>query len=254
MTEATGEWFVSREGQRFGPVTFDTLVESAKAGRLEPRTDLVIGGPLPDWKPAGEVEGLFEKPDPEAMTESSVDGFAPPRNSMADSGSYDFEERKDVRYPGFGRAAFFFGSLLLPALAAGVVAFMIRVVGPSVGEKVAGYLPVLFLLAPILAIMIMVKRFNNMGMSGVWWLGTLVPILNLWLGYRLFACPPGYLVTRKLDKLGVVLAVLYWGVNLAWVGLFVAAMTGAFGEVFDSDEMKEQMEQLRRQLPKVPQS
>jgi hypothetical protein len=66
-----------------------------------------------------------------------------------------------------------------------------------------------------LLIFIIVLHFNlerllNVGMSRWWFLGNFVPLLNLWVGYRCFACPAGYAYHKKLDGIGVALAIIYW--------------------------------------------
>jgi hypothetical protein len=50
------------------------------------------------------------------------------------------------------------------------------------------------------------KRLVNLGMSRVWLLEILAPVLNLWVSYRCFACPPGYAYHKKLDGTGIALA------------------------------------------------
>ncbi len=66
---------------------------------------------------------------------------------------------------------------------------------------------------------ITLARLKNLGMNRWWALGQFVPLLNLWIGFRLFACPEGYATSRKQDGAGVALAVFYWLV----VALVVAA-------------------------------
>jgi len=78
------------------------------------------------------------------------------------------------------------------------------------------------LVMAVLVIYVGVQRLANAGMSRWWYLGNLVPILNLWIGYRMFACPAGYAHHKKLDSAGIVLAILYWGL----IGLTVLAMIG----------------------------
>ena len=103
MSEEKDQWYVSRSGQRFGPVSFAEMVESAKAGRLEPRTDMVIGGGLTDWKPAGDVEGLFERHVPGSEDgEGDPSGHKAPKGSMAGSASYYFNtgQHQKLKLPG----------------------------------------------------------------------------------------------------------------------------------------------------------
>lgn len=65
-----GEWYYQQDGDEQGPVAFDTLAEMAEEGRIS-RDALVWKSGLPDWKPAGEVEGIFKSPpDVDSTTDS----------------------------------------------------------------------------------------------------------------------------------------------------------------------------------------
>lgn len=250
MSEAAAnEWFVSRGGQRFGPVSFEDLISSARAGRLQPRTDLIFGGSLDEWKPAGEVEGIFEKADPNAVVEGGDAPYAPPEGSMADSGSFDFGKHKHLTFPGVGRLGYFFGIWLLPLVVVGAVMFIAKLAAPVVGPDIAQWIPLLALAGPLLAIAITVKRFHNIQMTGWWTLGMFVPLLNWWLGYRLFACPPGYALFKKMDGVGIFLAILYWGVMLLYIGLTVAMFLGAFGALLNPEAMEQWLQEIQAQLP-----
>ena len=163
-------------------------------------------------------------PKAEAKRKAKEGGEAPvPDDSMAESGDFEFDrgENNKLDLPGAHRLGYFFGVTLLPAVLviglSQVMPMMIEAAGPKYG----GYIPYVFLLIPLLVLIITVKRFQNLAMSGWWWLGLYVPILQIWLYYRLFACPPGYAFTKKLDVAGKILAVIYW---LALVGTVVAGI------------------------------
>jgi hypothetical protein len=86
-------------------------------------------------------------------------------------------------------------------------------------------------------------------MSGFWVLGLLVPLLNVWLGYRLLACPGGYAMRKKLDGAGKLVAVLYWLSVTAAAGLLAVTAAGSFGAMKDSGMLKEitsQLDELRK--------
>ena len=68
-------------------------------------------------------------------------------------------------------------------------------------------------------------------MSRWWVLAVFAPILNLWVGYRCFACPPGYAYHKKLDGAGVALAILYWLVLLAGIWMLATAVFPHFGTI-----------------------
>lgn len=59
------QWYLSRNGQVFGPVTDAQLAESARTGRVFPTDQLNIAG-QPNWWAAGAIPGLLPPPAPVA--------------------------------------------------------------------------------------------------------------------------------------------------------------------------------------------
>ena len=239
------QWFFSTGGERFGPVGFDYLLEMAQGGRLDPRNDLVWSTSLNDWEPAGEVEGLFER-----RAVRKEDGSTDAGHAFAQTGTHESVPIPKAVFPGTGRIGYLMGTLVLPVALAIGWHFAIPFLKPHVPEEYAAYLPVVaFPLALLMVLATQVKRFQNVGMTGWWLFGLLVPVLNLWLGFRSLACPAGYAQQRKLDGPGMLLAFLYWGAILGGLGLSIATMVGAFGEMKESgmigDVMK-QVEELRK--------
>jgi uncharacterized membrane protein YhaH (DUF805 family) len=231
-------------------VRFDQVIEAAQAGRLEPRTDMLFGGDLEDWVPAGEVDGVFEKVNPEDSKQASQALEATEaEKALADSGDFadDRDEQTHIDLPGAHRIGYFFGVTLLPTVLIIGLSKLMPVMIEVGGAKYGGYAPYVFLLVPLVVLIVTLKRFQNLSMSGWWWLGLGVPILQLWLYYRLFACPPGYAFTKKLDVAGKVMAVLYW---LAVVGSLAAMVV--FGTIIakksSDEEFQEQMQKIRNQI------
>lgn len=253
MAKGKDEWYVSRGGQRFGPVTFSEMVDSASAGRLEPRTDLVIGGDLTDWKPAGEVDGLFERKKSAGGDLADPSGHTVAGDSLADSASYDLNKqpKQDLKLPGATRLGYFLGVTVLPVVLfiglAKVAPQIEKAVGPDYGPWVVF---VAFLIPIFVVVAITVKRFQNLGMSGWWWFGLAVPILGFWLGYRLFACPPGYVYTKKLGGLGKFLAVIYWISPVAMVALGIA-FGGALKEMQEDGTLDQWMDKIEKSVEEV---
>ncbi len=209
--EAPKEWFVTREGTQYGPVSFDDLNYERTRGELNPRLDMLWKEGMADWVPAGEVEGLFEK-NPTTLPSTEPSTGLPdecPRARMI----------VDNRWPGATRSSYLIITLLFPvfwtiALQYGIEALAGRL-EPDLLVQLhfwLGFVPVL------LALIIVLKRFQNLVMSRAWVLGLPVPFLNLWLGYRLTACPPGYAAHKKLDGAGWLLAILYWLLIIAVIG------------------------------------
>jgi len=257
MSTTTGDWYVSRGGERFGPVSFQDLMDAARAGRLEPRTDLVFGDGLSTWTPAGEVDGVFEKKERVVDPDAVAGGHAPPSDALADSGSYDFgDQPTKLQLPGATRIGYVLGTTVLPAIVFAGLAFLVPqmiAMIPEQHQQYAPYLGLVVMILPVLvAILVTVKRFQNLAMSGWWLLGLMVPFLNYWLQYRLFACPPGYAFTKKLDGIGKFLAVLYWLLVIASFAVPVLFLTGALAQFASSEDLKAWLEQARSQLPEVP--
>lgn len=127
------------------------------------------------------------------------------------------------RAPGIGRIAF----LVLVTLL--VVAWM--QFGSLLWERVSGYLgesmsarmePHLHWLGIGLSLGITLLRLRNLGMSP-WFLPcTVVPGVNLWLGYRCIACPPLYAYRRSIGVPGILAAIVYWLVLLTAAALLIS--------------------------------
>ena len=252
MSEPEDQWWLSRGGERFGPVTFEQVVEAAKAGRLEPRKDMLFGGDLKDWTPAGQVEGVFEKAETEDGSGSQPGSSS---SALADGGEHSpHEVPADLHLPGAGRLGWFLGVTVLPViLVLGLGAAMPKL-APLVGETYAPWLPFIFLLVPLLVVIITVKRFQNLAMSGWWTLLLLVPLVNLWLQARLFAYPSGYGYTKKLDTPGKVLATLYWLAIAAWVAGSIAVVALGAGEAFNDARFQEQLQELKNRIEEMQQA
>jgi hypothetical protein len=66
-------------------------------------------------------------------------------------------------------------------------------------------------------------------MSRLWCLAVFAPFLNLWVGYRCFACPAGYAYQKKLDPPGIALAVIYWIVMASALSLLAVVAVQLYG-------------------------
>ncbi|MCW1922777.1 DUF4339 domain-containing protein [Luteolibacter arcticus] len=239
------QWFFSTGGERFGPVGFDYLLDLAKTGKLDPRNDMVWTTSLSDWEPAGEVEGLFER-----RAVKGGDGSMDGSGDFASTGNFEAKAIPKAHFPGTGRVGYLMGTVVVPVVLIVAWQFIAPILQPYVPENLRNYLPPVILpLAALLALATLVKRFRNVGMSGWWVFGLIVPVLNLWLGYRLLACPGGYATGLKLDGAGKFVAVLYWGTLVAGIGLVTAAGVGAFGELKESGFLQDittQFNELRK--------
>jgi hypothetical protein len=190
-TEMADGWFVTHGGKQFGPVSIDDLKFEAERGGLSPKLDVVWKKGMKGWIPAGQVEGLFEP------------------NETA--GEDEEESISGEEWPGAGRAALILVCFIFPVfwgfcLGLGMAYLQGKVASDALmlGGVGLGLVPI------VLAITALLMRFRNLGMNRAWFFGLFAPILNLWIGFRIFACPEGYAEHRKLDGIGWILAFIYW--------------------------------------------
>jgi len=250
MTDFPHEpWFYSHEGERLGPVSFAELRVKAVEGELDPRQDMVWTKGMENWQPAGAIETLFER-RLSPVTSPANPYLAP----QPDSVGATMQRQGD--WPGAGRRAFLTATILLPVLWHVLLTFGPVALGtaiePALLQKInlGGALGLV-----IVGIVAGLQRLANLGMSRWWYLGQVVPILNLWIGYRCFACPAGYAYHKQMDGIGIALAIFYWL-------LIVVALLGAIAVVvvlvyFATDprvadlirQMREAFEQARAAAP-----
>jgi len=218
-------WFYTREGERIGPLTFGDLKIRVSEGQVNPRTDMVWTVGMEAWKPAGEIEGLFERRTAEDAKGPQL-ADTPDIDESGDSDSDGNRMGQNLEWPGFGRGLYFVCLILL-----GVAAGMIPALVAPFAKGYEQFLLVIPILVFVITIWLVVKRLINVGMSGWWFLGSCVPLLNFWVSYRLWVCPPGYAYHKKLDGIGIFLAILYWLGMLVFIasvaGLFMIVVKGA---------------------------
>ncbi|MCU0753309.1 MAG: DUF4339 domain-containing protein [Akkermansiaceae bacterium] len=208
-------WFYTREGERLGPVSLADLRIKAVEGTLHPRLDMVWTQGMAEWKPAGEIDGLFERRtvvEELAAAPAAPDPYAAPAHAEAAE-----MLATEGGWPGARRRSFYLMTMVFPFVW-------------NLGFAAAGA----FL------------RLANVGMSRWWYLGNLVPILNLWVGYRMYVCPAGYAYHKKLDTAGVVLAILYWLMIIMALLAVLAVIAVLFG-MAGSPELRLQFDEAIRE-------
>lgn len=164
--------------------------------------------PKPEPKPAPKPE---PKPEPKPLpAPSSQPKPASKQGIQAAAPAVEEKKKKkpEAEVAGANRGHFFLGVYLFPMVWLFILSFVIAATADS---GLGGIIALVGILIPIVvAIVVTLKRFTNLAMSRWWIFGNMVPFLNLWVGYRLFACPWGYGAGRKMDGLGIGLAILYW--------------------------------------------
>ena len=238
QSESAKEWYATHAGEKFGPVSFDDLKQKVGRGELNPRHDTVWKQGMEGWISAGEVEGLFKKNIvPEAVGKAKeskpVSKFEPDDSEEQYIPDHD-------KWEGTSRGGFIFFFYLFPVIWLMVLFFASGFLAEQFEPGILKLVIAGLCLFPLLvALTSMLKRFQNLGMSRAWFFGLPVPLLNCWLGYRLFACPEGYAERKKLGGIGWVLAIIYWS------PLLVAGCFGVFVAVKGTDSLPEISENHR---------
>ncbi len=76
------EWFYARNGQQYGPVTFEQLVEIARNGGLDPIQDSVWNASMQGWTPAGQISAIFPiASNPALAIANSANPYAAPQSN-----------------------------------------------------------------------------------------------------------------------------------------------------------------------------
>lgn len=202
----------------------------AAESSLDPRLDMVWKKDMGAWIPAGQIDGLFERKSvpvepKETLAPPAVSLRPPQRSARAMRGM-------DVPWPGARRRSLLLMTLVFPfawqfALSA-ISPFLIARLGPILMEKI---LPFAALVPLVVLVHFGLKRLVNLGMSRWWYLAVFAPILNLWVVYRCFVCPPGYAYHKKLDGAGIALAIPYWLIMVSGVLMLSAASASLFGMI-----------------------
>ena len=153
---------------------------------------------------------------------------------------------KNVVWPGARRRSLVFTAVIFPYIwhyaLAGISPFLVKEFGQVLMGKI---LPIAAFVPLVILLHFGLQRLRNLGMSRLWCLAIFAPILNLWLGYRCFACPAGYDRHKKLDGPGIILAVLYWLITLS-VSLILATYAALLFGAIDSPAILEKLRSLIR--------
>lgn len=248
MNESPGDvWFFSRDGHQSGPITFAELKEKADEGALRPRHDLAWTAGMPEWKPVGEIEGLFERRIPTTTNDSQPTAANPQAAEPAAWPTH--EATAEEEWPGTRRRGYLLALLVFPILWTVAFSFAKPFIEAQLGKNLPSDAVTAIGFVPAVVIFwTSIQRLANLGMSRLWIFGHLVPFLNLWVGYRSFACPAGYARHKKMDGIGIFLAIVYWlliAVSIACVVIFLLALFGMLGDPAIQENLKDVLEQLK---------
>lgn len=210
-------WYFSKDGTQEGPVTAAQLVALVNSSILDPATTHVWREGLADWVLLAQSTVFDEAgslPAPAIAPPKAVAPVSPytvsPHALAAPSASRAARPEMPQEYPGFGRLAY-----ILSTLGFSIVFYAILFVVVFAGiksESGAGMAVGALLIGLVfvaVSIFLAIKRVTNLGMSGWAVLWALVPIMNIWIQWRMMACPAGYEDHRTLDTAGKVISGLW---------------------------------------------
>lgn len=233
------EWYYTKEGKQEGPVPAEQIKTLVTQGVLNPQSDHVWRDGLADWvtiQSAGilpqPVTSNIPAPTLRPMPQGTV--VATPVTAPVQAAAVNPYSAPLTRtpvenveyntdYPGLGRLAYFLWNMGIAVVSYAVIFVIAFTMASASGDASAGMIGVLIglLLFGIPSVIIAVKRLNNLGMSGWAIFYGLIPIVSIWLSWRMTACPAGYADHKQLDKAGKVITGLM-------IGFFVLYFIAAF--------------------------
>lgn len=279
MSEQEAVWFYTQHGERKGPVTLEVLRSAVTHMKVDRDKDLVWGPGLADWVKVTEVsdlQGVAIGPPP--VTETSEQALAAPAevktgepatpaatanpykapvavddedNALADAMAERRNGGKSGR--GIGRVLYIFLQIVFYALlVAGFFALIFVLMGSNGqvdAESLKAESTALFgVLALVLvyfvaSLLTTFSRLTNLGMSRWNFLWSFVPFINIWLGFRLCACPAGYHNHRKLDTGGKIVLVLYIFMMILYVAAAGFQATTDYQNALEETQRKVDIQQ-----------
>lgn len=166
-----------------------------------------------------DLPPLFLSVPPETRLKGSSVSQQNPFSVPSTFGETAVEPITQQAFGGIGRLAYF-GYSVLNSIVSQVLTIAVVSALPAEAAPVALVIAALSMVA---AIVITVLRLKNLGNSGWWVLGLIVPILNLIIAIKLIAAPEGYALHKTLDTPGKVIVGLMLGLIVLVVVVVVLA-------------------------------
>ena len=204
---ATQIWYFTSGGTRCGPVTFGELRTMAASRVLDPRLDMVWKEGMEGWKPAGLLDGLFERRTVPVETPETRGGKKTRMVTALPTDLTAALATKHLSWPGVGRLPLWLGLLLFPVLWSQLVGLSTPTLVATFGSALMSKLLPFASIVPVAVLICLVlMRLVNVGMSRWWAIVLAIPVVNLWVAFRCLVCPSGYAHHRKLDRSGMAVA------------------------------------------------
>ena len=227
------DWFLSHAGKKSGPMRAKQIARLIAGGAFRANEAKVWKEGMVHWETIADSGLLTEASlepeiaaEPEAEEQNPQSPYKAPESPLTSAK----EQLGEFSYGGIGRLAYFFGPLGIAILFYVIVFLVLGVtISLDAGETtLTGMVVVAYLGVLGVIIWMHVARIRNLGMSAWWFFGLLVPILNVWLQWRLTVCPEGYANHRQLDTAGKVLTFFFVVLPLALIviGLIFSIGTG----------------------------
>ena len=217
--------YTDNQGQQAGPVPTTELRDLIERGQASNKS-MVWSEGMDNWTLASQVEGLISSKTPvptaisqpaaaapatplttpTATTTVEANPYATPKSNLG----IDTNPYAQPEYGGIRRLAYFARILLTTFLFV-----IVAVVGGALGGEPAFVLILICALVFfILYIRFALLRIRNIGASGWWLLLMLVPVASNALAIVLLACPEGFADHKKMDTIGIIVAVILGGLTL----------------------------------------
>ena len=133
-------WFYTHEGEQLGPVSQADLRIKAKNSGLDPRLDVVWTKGMSEWRPSGEIEGLFDRPTTAMARGAPVPMVVP--HPLPEHGAVVESMANQGVWPGVRRRGYLFVTLASPLLVAAAMGPVAPFFTAEFGEEITSLVTV----------------------------------------------------------------------------------------------------------------